>query len=100
MQVAGDLENLAMPVEVDGIDGEAHEAHVDAVARRDEQGRGGRQRTAQHEAAKALPEGCRQMNGEGDIGKFDDECFCLHNGFFLGVNHTASRSLFSRGEGF
>lgn len=99
-QVAGDLEDPALLVEVDSVDGEAHEAHVDAVARRDEQGRGGRQGAAQHEAAKALPEGCRQMNSEGDIGRFDDECFCLHNCFFLGVNHTASRSLFSRGEGF
>lgn len=58
-QVAGDLENLALLVEVDGVDGEAHKAHVDAVARRDEQGRGGRQGTAQHEAAEALPEGGR-----------------------------------------
>lgn len=58
-QVTGDLEDLALLVEVDGVDGEAHEAHVDAVARRDEQGRGGRQGTAQHEAAEALPEGGR-----------------------------------------
>ena len=81
--MAGDLEDPALLVEVDSIDGEAHETHVDAVARCDEQGRGGRQRTAQHEAAKALPKGCRQMNGEGDIGRFDDECFYLHNGFFI-----------------
>lgn len=99
-QVAGDLEDSALLVEVDGVDGEAHEAHVDAVARRDEQGRGGRQGAAQHEAAKALPESCRQVDGEGGIGRFDDECFCLHNCFFLGVNHTASRSPFSIGEGF
>lgn len=58
-QVAGDLEDFALLVEVDGVYGEAHEAHVDAVARRDEQGRGGRQGTAQHEAAEALPEGGR-----------------------------------------
>lgn len=58
-QVAGDLEDSALFVEVDGVDGEAHEAHVDAVARRDEQGRGGRQGTAQHKAAEALPEGGR-----------------------------------------
>lgn len=58
-QVAGDLEDLALFVEVDGVDGEAHKAHVDAVARRDEQGRGGRQGAAQHEAAEALPEGGR-----------------------------------------
>lgn len=58
-QVAGDLEDFALLVEVDSVDGEAHEAHVDAVARRDEQGRGGRQGTAQHEAAEALPEGGR-----------------------------------------
>ena len=58
-QLAGDLEDFALFVEVDGVDGEAHEAHVDAVARRDEQGRGGRQGTAQHEAAEALPEGGR-----------------------------------------
>lgn len=58
-QVAGDLEDSALFVEVDGVDGEAHEAHVDAVARHDEQGRGGRQGAAQHEAAEALPEGGR-----------------------------------------
>ena len=58
-QVTGDLEDLALLVEIDGVYGEAHEAHVDAVARRDEQGRGGRQGTAQHEAAEALPEGGR-----------------------------------------
>ena len=58
-QVAGDLEYPALLVEVDGVDGEAHEAHVDAVARRDEQGRGGRQGAVQHEAAEALPEGGR-----------------------------------------
>lgn len=58
-QVASNLEDLVLFVEVDGVDGEAHEAHVDAVARRDEQGRGGRQGTAQHEAAEALPEGGR-----------------------------------------
>ena len=55
-QVAGDLEDFALLVEVDGVDGEAHEAHVDAVARRDEQSRRGRQGAAQHEAAEALPE--------------------------------------------
>lgn len=98
--MAGNLEDPALLVEVDGVYGEAHEAHVDAVARRDEQSRSGRQGAAQHEAAKALPEGCRQVDGEGGIGRFDDECFCLHNCFFLGVNHTASRSPFSRGEGF
>lgn len=58
-QVAGDLEDSALLVEVDRVDGEAHEAHVDAVARRDEQGRGGRQGAVQHEAAEALPEGGR-----------------------------------------
>ena len=58
-QVTGDLEDLALLVEIDGVYGEAHEAHVDAVARRDEQGRGGRQGAAQHEAAEALPEGGR-----------------------------------------
>lgn len=58
-QVRGDLEDSSLLVEVDGVDGEAHEAHVDAVARCDEQGRGGRQGTAQHEAAEALPEGGR-----------------------------------------
>lgn len=61
--MAGDLEDSALLVEVDGVDGEAHEAHVDAVARRDEQGRGGRQRTAQHEAAEALPEVGGEMDG-------------------------------------
>lgn len=58
-QLAGDLKDFALLVEVDGVDGEAHKAHVDAVARRDEQGRGGRQGAAQHEAAEALPEGGR-----------------------------------------
>mgnify|MGYP004689044143 CR=1 FL=1 len=55
-QVRGDLEDSSLLVEVDGVDGEAHEAHVDAVARRDEQGRGGRQGAAQHKAAETLPE--------------------------------------------
>ena len=82
MQVVGDLEDTALLVEVDGIDGEAHEAHVDAVARCDEQGRGGRQGAAQHEAAKALPEGCRQVDGEGGIGRFDDKCFLPRSGTF------------------
>ena len=58
-QVAGNLEDLALFVEVDGVDGEAHKAHVDAVARHNEQGRGGRQGAVQHEAAEALPEGGR-----------------------------------------
>lgn len=58
-QVAGDLEDSSLLVEVDDVYGEAHEAHVDAVARRDEQSRRGRQGTAQHEAAEALPEGGR-----------------------------------------
>lgn len=84
-QVAGDLEDSALFVEVDGVDGEAHEAHVDAVARRDEQGRGGRQGTAQHEAAEALPEGGGEMNCEGGIRAFYLECFGLHDCFFLMV---------------
>lgn len=46
-QVAGDLEDSALFVEVDGVDGEAHKAHVDAVARRNEQSRGGQQGAAQ-----------------------------------------------------
>lgn len=57
--VEGNLEDFAVLVEVDRVDGKAHEAHVDAVARRNEQGRGGRQGAAQHEAAEALPEGGR-----------------------------------------
>ena len=83
--MASNLEDPAILVEVDSVDGEAHETHVDAVARCNEQGRGGRQGAAQHEAAKALPEGCRQVDGESGIGRFDDECFCLHNCFFLGA---------------
>lgn len=55
-QVAGDLENLALLVEVDGVDGEAHKAHVDAVARHNEQSCRGWQGAAHHEAAEALPE--------------------------------------------
>ena len=58
-QVRGDLEDSSLLVEVDGVYGEAHEAHVDAVARLNEQGRGGRQGAAQHEAEEALPEGGR-----------------------------------------
>lgn len=82
-QVAGDLEDLTLLVEVDGVDGEAHEAHVDAVAGRDEQPGCGRQGTAQHEATKALPKVCRQAGGKGDIGTFYLKCLCLHDCFFL-----------------
>ena len=50
-QVAGDLEYPALLVEVDGVDGKAHKAHVDAVARLNQQGCGGRQGAAKHQAA-------------------------------------------------
>ena len=49
--MAGDLEYPALLVEVDGVDGKAHEAHVDAVARLNQQGCGGRQGAAKHQAA-------------------------------------------------
>lgn len=61
--MAGNLEDPAILIEVNGIDGEAHEAHVDAVARCDEQSRSGRQGAAQHEAAEALPEVGGEMDG-------------------------------------
>lgn len=82
-QVAGDLEDFALFVKIDGVDGEAHEAHVDAVARRNEQGRGGRQGAAQHEATEALPEGGSEVDGKGDVGPFYLKCFDLHEDFFL-----------------
>lgn len=55
-QVAGNFEDLALLVEVDGVDGEAHEAHVDAVAGRDEEPCRGRQRAAKHQPRQARPE--------------------------------------------
>ena len=82
-QMTGNLEDSAILVEVDGVDGEAHEAHVDAVARRNEQGRGGRQGAAQHEATEALPEGGSEVDGKGDAGPFYLKCFDLHEDFFL-----------------
>lgn len=105
-QVTGNLENLALLVKVDGVDGKAHEAHVDAVARRDEQGGGGRQGASQHEAAEALPEVCGEMDGESGIRAFYLECFGLHDCFFLvvldhGPHPPLTRSPFPvRGEGF
>ena len=50
-QMTGNLEDSAILIEVDGVDGEAHEAHVDAVARLNQQGCGGRQGAAKHQAA-------------------------------------------------
>lgn len=82
-QLAGDLEDFALFVEVDGVDGEAHEAHVDAVARRNEQSRGGQQGAAHHEAAEALPESSSKADSKGGIRVFYLECFCLHDCFFL-----------------
>ena len=77
--MAGDLENLAMPVEVDGIDGEAHEAHVNAVARCDEQGRGGRQGALQHEAAQARQESIRNLDLQDNAAVGYRIRFHLHN---------------------
>lgn len=60
--MTGDLEDLSLLVEVDGIDGEAHEAHVYAVAGRNEQAGRGRQGTAKHQAGQPRPERIGNMN--------------------------------------
>lgn len=55
-QVTDDLEDFALLVEVDGVNGEAHEAHVDAVAGRNEQAGRGRQGAAKHQPSQTCPE--------------------------------------------
>lgn len=77
--MAGDLEDPALLIEVDGIDGEAHEAHVDAVARRDEQGRGGRQGALQHEAAQARQKSIRNLDLQDNAAVGYRIRFHLHN---------------------
>lgn len=77
-QVAGNLEDLAVLVEVDGINGEAHEAHVDAVAGRDEEPCRGRQRTAKHQPRQARPECISHMNLDAAAVIRMDEYALLH----------------------
>ena len=103
-QVRGDLEDSSLLVEVDGVYGEAHKAHVDAVARRNEQSRGGQQGAAHHEAAEALPEGSSKADSKGGIRAFYLECFCLHDCFFLmildhGPHPPLTRSPLPRAQG-
>lgn len=77
--MASNLEDPAILVEVDSVDGEAHETHVDAVARCNEQGRGGRQGAAQHEAAQARQESIRNLDLQDNAAVGYRIRFHLHN---------------------
>lgn len=81
-QVAGDLEDFALLVEVDSVDGEAHEAHVDAVARRNKKSRHGWQWMTKHQANQACPEGVGNMNLDFTAVIWMDKNALLH-----AVNH-------------
>ena len=66
-QVAGDLEDSALFVEVDGVDGEAHKAHVDAVGGVQPQARSRRQRLPQHQPPEPSPPGVSDFHSNPDF---------------------------------
>lgn len=55
-KISNYLKDFPLLVEVNGINGKAHKAHMNTVARRDEQSSRGRQGLFQHQANKARPE--------------------------------------------
>ena len=76
-QVAGDLEDSALFVEVDGVDGEAHEAHVDAVRLLEVQSTSFIKGRTEHEAFEPRPPRASDFYGERDgaVSIGEDPCF-------------------------